>query len=291
MTRNFVLLFLTALFSHALLGQTKTLMHNDVKRKYIVYTPKNYDPGASRKYPIVFNFHGGGMTPAEQMLYSQMNKTADRHSFIVVYPKGIKEDWNVGFGMSYKKGTDDIGFVEAILNQIEKDYKIDPKKVFAAGLSRGGFFCHRIAAELPHRFSAVASAGASLPDSVAYYHKDRKEIGILMIHGKADRVVDYAGKDGGYFSALKSYQYWLKQNNSAAGEEKIIKLDLDKNDGTSAEITEKKAGRKFITLVSIENGGHTWPGADDFNIGLPIGLTSKEIDFNEYMWAFFNKQE
>ncbi|WP_223607881.1 PHB depolymerase family esterase [Chryseobacterium sp. OSA05B] len=291
MTRNFILLFVTALFSHALLGQTKSLQHNDVKRKYIVYTPKGYDPGTSRKYPVIFNFHGGGMTPAEQMLYTQMNRTADQHNFIAVYPKGIKEDWNVGFGMSYKKGTDDMGFVEALLNQIEKDYKVDPKKVFATGLSRGGFFCHRIAAELPHRFSAIATAGASLPDSVAYYHKDRGEIGVLMVHGKADVVVDYAGKEGGYFSALKSYQYWQKQNYSTTDKEKMSKLDQNKNDQTSAEIIETKTGKKYVTLISIENAGHTWPGADDFNIGLPIGLTSKEIDFNEYMWAFFNKQE
>lgn len=291
MTRNFVLLFVTALFSHALLGQTKTLQHNDVKRKYIVYIPKGYESAASRRYPVVFNFHGGGMTPAEQMLYTQMNKTADRHGFITVYPKGIKEDWNVGFGMSYKKGTDDIGFIETLLNQIEKDYKIDTQKVFAAGLSRGGFFCHRIAAELPHRFSAIATAGASVPDSVAYYHQDRKEIGVLMVHGKADAVVDYTGKNNGYFSAPKSYQYWQTQGNSKIGREKTIKHDPDKSDKTSVEIIEIKTGKKYVTLISIENGGHTWPGADDFNIGLPIGLTSKEIDFNEYMWEFFNKQE
>lgn len=67
-------------------------------------------------------------------------------------------------------------------------------------------------------------------------------------------------------------------------------INKDKNDHTSAEIREIKAGDKYITLISIENGGHTWPGTEDFNIGLPIGRTSKEIDFNEYMWEFFNKQ-
>ncbi len=103
MTLKCILLFFTACCSYALSGQTKTLQHNDVKRKYIIYTPKGYETATGKKYPVVFNFHGGGMTPAEHMLYTQMNKTADQHGFIAVYPKGIKEDWNVGFGMSYKK--------------------------------------------------------------------------------------------------------------------------------------------------------------------------------------------
>lgn len=290
MTLQYVLLFLAAFYSCALSGQTKTLQHNEVKRKYIIYTPKGYEKESGKKYPVVFNFHGSGMTPAEQMLYTQMNKTADKYGFITVYPKGIKEDWNVGFGMSYQKGTDDIGFVETLLHQIEKDYAINPKKVYATGLSRGGFFCHRIAAELPHRFSAIATAGASVPDSVAYYHKDRKEIGVLMVHGKSDAIVNYDGKDGGYLSAQQSYEFW-QSNNTKKGKESVITLNKDKNDQTSAEIREMRTGNKSIALISIENGGHTWPGADDFNIGLPIGLTSKEIDFNEYMWEFFSRQD
>jgi polyhydroxybutyrate depolymerase len=63
-----------------------------------------------------------------------------------------------------------------------------------------------------------------------------------------------------------------------------------KNDHTEVEILESTYGNKSVILISIDNGGHTWPGADDFNIGLPIGLTSKEFDVNEYMWKFFNKQ-
>lgn len=282
------LLLMLALVSGPLFAQTKILQHNETKRRYIVYTPKNYDPASESKYPVVFNFHGSGMTPAEQMLYTQMNRTADKYGFVVVYPKGINEDWNVGFGTSYKNGTDDIGFTEALLNQIEKDYKIDSKRVFATGLSRGGFFCHRIAAELPHRFSAVAGIGATLPDSVAFYHKSKKEVGVLIVHGKADKVVNYEGKAGGYYSALNSYHYWKTDSPAKETESKIDRIP---HDNTSVEILASRSGKKRVVLISIENGGHTWPGADDFNIGLPIGLTSKEIDINEYMWEFFSKQE
>lgn len=269
-------------------GQTKSIQFKGVNRKYIMYTPKNYS--VDRSYPIVFNFHGGGMTPAEQMLYTGMNRTADRHGFIVVYPKGINEDWNVGYGMSYKDGTDDIGFVDSLLSHIEKEHKIIKNKVFATGLSRGGFFCHRIASELPHRFSAIASVGANLPDSVAYYHKPKKPVSVLMVNGKVDKIVNYEGKKGGYFSAMDTYDFW-KKNLFTVGDTKPLYMNRKSEHGKSVTTLETRSLNSTLVLITIQDGGHTWPGADDFNIGLPIGPTSKELDINEYMWNFFNKNQ
>lgn len=269
-------------------GQTKNILFKGVNRKYIIYTPKGYS--VDRSYPIVFNFHGGGMTPAEQMLYTGMNRTADRHGFIVVYPKGINEDWNVGYGMSYRDGTDDIGFVDSLLSHIEKEHKIIKDKVFATGLSRGGFFCHRIASELSHRFSAIASIGANLPDSVAYYHKPQKPVSVLIVNGKVDQIVNYDGKKGGYFSAKDTYKFW-KTILFAIVDVKPLHMDRKSVHGKSVTILESQGRDRNLALITIEDGGHTWPGADDFNIGLPIGPTSKELDINEYMWNFFNKNQ
>jgi polyhydroxybutyrate depolymerase len=44
-----------------------------------------------------------------------------------------------------------------------------------------------------------------------------------------------------------------------------------------------------VALVTIKDGGHTWAGADAFNIGLPIGKTSRDIDANEVIWQFLSK--
>lgn len=60
-------------------AQVKSLIVKDVKRRYIVYVPKSYEAEKDKKFPVVFNFHGGEMTMAEQMLYTQMNKTADKY--------------------------------------------------------------------------------------------------------------------------------------------------------------------------------------------------------------------
>lgn len=271
------------------MSQEKTLAHKDVKRKYIVYTPAGYDSRPQQHYPVVVNFHGGGMTMREQMFYTQMNRTADRENFIIVYPQGIKQDWNVGFGMDYKEGTDDIGFTEAMLAKVRQDFRVDPQRVYATGLSRGGFFSLRVAAELPQLFAAVASVGAPMPQPVVDHHTMPGRIGVMLMHGTADQVVAYDGKKGGYLSANETYHYWIKHNALGAATATERKFDADKSDGTEVSQLQQGADSISVALVTIKDGGHTWPGADAFNIGLPIGKTSRDIDANAVIWAFLSK--
>lgn len=271
------------------LAQVNTLMHKEEKRRYIVYTPPAYAAQPEKAFPLVINFHGGGMSMAEQMLYTQMNRAADRHQFIAVYPAGIKQDWNVGFGMSYLEGSDDIGFTEGLLARLKQDYRVDGRRVYATGLSRGGFFALRIAAELPQLFAAVASVGAPMPEPVLRHHAKPAPIGVLLMHGTADQVVTYGGKPGGYLSAEDSYRYWLRQNGGAAAAPARLVIDLERGDGTDVTLVEQGNGVHSVALVTIREGGHTWPGADPFNVGLPIGKTTRDIDANQVIWDFFSK--
>ncbi|MGK5050410.1 alpha/beta hydrolase family esterase [Janthinobacterium sp. RB2P8] len=284
------LLILCSLSTPAL-AQVQSLQHKQDKRRYIVYTPAAYDSAPQKIFPVVFNFHGGGMSMAEQMLYTQMNRTAERHQFIVVYPQGIKQDWNVGFGMDYLTGTDDIGFTQAMLSKLRQDYRIDDKRVYATGLSRGGFFALRLAAELPQQFAAVASVGAPMPEPVRQHHKKTDKVGMLLIQGTADKVVLHEGKAASYLSAEGTFDYW-RRHNGIEGSAPQSRL-LPGPAGDATQVTwlgqDGGAGGASVALLTVKEGGHTWPGADAFNVGLPIGKTTRAIDANEVIWEFFSK--
>src|SRR5688500_1907793 len=99
----FLIFFALATNSFA---QTFSFMHDGNNRSYIVHLPPGYTP--SNSYPLVFNFHGYTSTAAQQQAYSMMDQVADTAGFIVVYPEGIGNAWNVGFGMNpYFTGVDD----------------------------------------------------------------------------------------------------------------------------------------------------------------------------------------
>ncbi|MGW8394021.1 alpha/beta hydrolase family esterase [Pseudoduganella sp. HUAS MS19] len=273
-------------------AQEQRLVHQDVKRKYIVYTPASYASRPQQQFPVVVNYHGGGMTMREQMLYTQMNRTADRENFIAVYPQGIKQDWNVNFERENKDGSDDIGFTEAMLAKLAQEYRIDRSRIYATGLSRGGFFSLRIAAELPHLFAAVAAVGATTPQSLVDQAVKRGNagqagtVGIMHLLGTADEIVAFGGKQGSYLSAADSYHFWLRNNGIVDASAKQRSIDNDKHDDTEVAFLEQSRDGVGVALVTVSNGGHTWAGADAFNVGLPLGKTTREIEANSVIWEF-----
>lgn len=130
--------------------------------------------------------------------------------------------------------------------------------------------------------------GGPLPHPVIEQQKPRGAtfpVGLMLVHGTADRVVSYDGKPGGYLSAPETYRYWARRNG-ASGDGEARRIDSDPRDGTSATLLQTTAGIASVALITIRDGGHTWAGADPFNVGLPIGPTPRDVDINTVIWRF-----
>lgn len=263
-------------------GQTQGIKIDGDMRQFTMYVPATINK--EKPAALVLNFHGSGMTALEHMFYTEMNSTADTNNFILVYPQGKENDWNVGFGMDYDDGPKDVEFVRQLVEKIRQHYNIDTHAIFATGLSRGGFFTHRLAVEMPEVFAAIASVGAPIPNEVKKRHSTVEKIAVLLAHGDADVHVKYGGKEEKYNSVEETITYWKNHNKSTKEHTENIN---SMEDETSVKTTTY-SGVKDVVLVKIENGGHTWPGADDFNVGFPLGKTTHDISFNDVMWKFFS---
>ncbi|MEQ8924853.1 MAG: PHB depolymerase family esterase [Fulvivirga sp.] len=251
-------------------------------RSFIAYVPTNLD--TTKAAPLVFNFHGGGMTAVEQMYYTEMNEAAEAHGFIVVYVQGVDGNWNVGFDMDYDTGTDDVSYVKEVLKLVKEAHNIDDKAIYATGLSRGGFFTYRLAIEMPETFAAIASVGAPIPNQVQKRHEAKGKVAVMLVQGDADFVVEFGGKGEAYLSAQQTIDHWVKHN---ASKTTAVVTEIDKADDGTKVIIKTHEGEVPVKLVQVVNGGHTWPGANDFNIGYPLGKTTHDINMNELMWEFF----
>jgi polyhydroxybutyrate depolymerase len=136
---------------------------------------------------------------------------------------------------------------------------------------------------MPEVFAAIASVGAPIPNEVKERHTSKEKISVLLAHGDADEHVKYSGKETKYNSVEETITYWRNHNKSTR---EVIKNINPIEDETSVSITTY-SGDKDVVLIKIENGGHTWPGANDFNVGFPLGKTTHDISFNDVMWKFF----
>ncbi|MEQ9308596.1 MAG: PHB depolymerase family esterase [Balneolaceae bacterium] len=273
-------IFTLTIMSTNLLSQTQMVTVGDDKRQVTIYSPSSID--ADQKAPLLLNFHGSGMTAIEQMMYSQTNKLADEYGFVVAYPQGKNNDWNVGFDMEFEEGND-VKFIQILIQKIIKHYPVDSTKIYAIGISRGGFFAQRLMAELPGQINGFVSVGAPIPVEVYQRMTNIPPVKALYVHGTADQIVTINGKENAYRSLDESLQVWNGESRKLSTQS-IEHYDTESNlVGIDIYYYGENAS---IAKMVIENGGHTWPGSDPFNIGLPLGLTAQGFDFNTFFWEF-----
>jgi polyhydroxybutyrate depolymerase len=253
----------------------RVIQFGGLERSFQVHVPKSYDPRISM--PVVFVFHAFGSDVLQMMLYARFREKADREGFIVVHPQGRLNSWNGGTccGVAASQDVDDVGFVRATLNSLKSDLCIDPKRVFATGMSNGGFFAHRLACELSDEIAAVASVAGVLGVSSC---QPRRPVPVLQIHGTADAVVPFSGNAIlGFRSVPATVATWRRLNAC----QNRSRITLRKPDSACEAWSECQSGSEVV-LCTVRLGGHTWPGA----FPLPGAYTSPFLDATDVAWDF-----
>lgn len=261
---------------------TGTLTHDGLLRNYRLYLPPANTSGEA--LPLVFNFHGFGSNAAQQEFYSGMNMVADTAGFFVCYPNGVGNAWNVGW--EFGSAADDVGFTAALIDELSENYNIDPERVYACGMSNGGFMSYRLACELNGRVAAIASVtGSMVPGYIGTCNPGRA-VPVLEIHGTADNVVPYQGQAGLSINIDTLVHFWASNNACNLNPETQQLPNTAPNDGSTATRIDYNgcAGGQQVSLIRIDGGEHTWPGAI-----FDLGGTNQDFNASVEIWRFFNR--
>ncbi len=129
------------------------------KRAYLLYVP--HSAPKNRALPLLFVFHGGGGHDSNMPRFTGFDEIAESRSFLVVYPKSVNGHWNDGRNLS---PADDVGFVRVLIAELKRSYQVDAARIYATGISNGGFFSQRLACDLADQIVAVASVAATIPE-------------------------------------------------------------------------------------------------------------------------------
>ncbi len=163
------------------------------QRTYGLHVPSNYD--GAKVVPLVLALHGRLGTGSGEERLAHLDKVSEEHGFLVVYPDGLERSWADGRGRtpSDRKGVDDVKFLSMVIDQVQRQYKLDPARIYATGMSNGGFMSGRLACELSGRIAAVAIVGASLSEKVSAKCHPVKPISVLVLQGTEDPLVPIQG--------------------------------------------------------------------------------------------------
>jgi polyhydroxybutyrate depolymerase len=166
-------------------------------RTYRLYVPQ----GLARGAPAVLVMHGSGQNGAQMRIETGygFERLADERGFVVVYPNADEGYWNacniVGGGGADGRDVDDVGFLIALADKLVDETGVDPDRVFATGISRGGFMAFRLALEAPTRFRAIAAVAANVPTPRNFKCKPAGDgtSSVMIMNGTEDPLVPYDG--------------------------------------------------------------------------------------------------
>ncbi|MBX3172114.1 MAG: hypothetical protein KF760_32215 [Candidatus Eremiobacteraeota bacterium] len=280
----------------------KVLRYGNSIRSYYVHLPPAL--ASKKSLPLLILLHGGGGGALQALENYPLKPLADREGFILVTPNGsgalpreLLRTWNVGWGFGYaqRHRVDDVGFVRALIGQLQKDYPVDSKRVYLTGLSNGAILCHYAGAANSDLIAGIApvvgcAAGGETP-KLTYPPLPEHPVNVIMFNGELDQHVPLQGgkqvlhteKQARYVcSAQQSAQFWVKANGCQA-EPKVEELP-DKQ-ATRYTWSGGKQNTRVVLWI-LHNQGHAWPGGTS-----PRAVADQPsplVKAHEILWQFFN---
>jgi polyhydroxybutyrate depolymerase len=280
---------------------TLTVTSGGVDRIVVVYVPTGYD--GRHRVPLVLNLHGSQSDAAEQMLRSELARTAERNTFIVAAPQGLLPAppgfrWNVpGVTTTDPNAPDDEQFLSDLLDQLVHTLCIDARRVYGAGYSGGGRMISQYACDHADRIAAIAPVsglragipisgpGGPQPDPATC--DPERPVPVITFHGTADPVNPFQGGGAPYwqYGVPAALARWAEINGCRRGPRA---RPVTEHVSQVAYLACRR--NAAVVLYLVAGGGHTWPGSTAMIPLVPVlGPVTFEIDADTLMWRFFRR--
>ena len=176
---------------------------------YRLFLPDGYKENDGKKYPLLFFLHGYGECGTDNMQQIRvlggpnalLDRVVEKGDCIIVAPQcqaspaelnwvPINKQWSIGSRELTEKPTVSLAAATELLKTWLSDEKVDKDRVYAAGISMGGYGTWELITRHPEWFAAaVPVCGSGIPSLAARL----KNIAIWAMHGEADTTVPPQG--------------------------------------------------------------------------------------------------
>ena len=187
--------------------------------------------------------------------------------------------------------TDDIGFFNQMLDQLGSKFSVDASRIYAVGLSEGGFMSMRLGCAMSDRIAAIAAVGAAMPKTMICL--PTRPVPLMMVNGTSDPIVPYGGGTEhnlnlATISVEDSAKAWARIDRCEEKPEKS-KLMAGAKGGTETKVDAYNGCHENaqVVLYSLKGAGNTWPGGEQYEAEKTVGKTSPDPNANEVIWSFF----
>ncbi len=150
----------------------------DQKAAYYLLTPPEYD--SSQRYPLIVSLHGAGEKGDRMVRY--WKEAAAKFGCVLCCPNSEGFSWN----------REDMKRILLIVQTVEKDYSIDPKRVLLNGISAGGAVTYILGLSVQVLFPYLNPMSAGFNKGYDTLLQRAKPVPIFITHGTKDDVIPAA---------------------------------------------------------------------------------------------------
>ena len=230
-------------------------------RDVYVYAPS----GLAENSPLLLSLHGANQDPDYQQSNTHWETVADTAGFVVAYPKGGE-----GYSAWDISGDQDTKWISAVIDQLVKDYKLNPKRVYLSGFSMGGMFSYHAISKIADKIAAIAPCSGT---NVYGASKAQRPVPIIHPHGTKDDVLGYDQVEG----FLKNYR---DQFNCPAQAKEEKNYPNEENPGATMYTWGPCDKGIYIKHLKLEGRMHSpshadisdiWNFVKEYDLDGPIG--------------------
>jgi poly(hydroxyalkanoate) depolymerase family esterase len=239
-------------------------------RAYRLFIPNRYH---GQPLPLIVMLHGCTQSPEDFAAGTRMNFVAEEQPCFVAYPAQRSEAnqakcWNWFRTTDQQRGKGEPSLIAGITRQIMRDYSVDPKRVYVAGLSAGAAAAAIMGATYNDLYAAVGvhsglacGAAVDLPSALLAMRQgggwddravlsDRTAVPTIVFHGDRDNTVHPINGD----------QVLEQSAGARSTQKKVHRGRVPGGYAYTRTIHIDASGRGIFEHWNIHGAGHAWSG-------------------------------
>lgn len=259
--------------------QAGSFSHQNRTLAYRLYLPPDA-PGDSAPRPMVVMLHGCTQHAEDFAAGTRMNALARELGVVVLYPEqtqhaNAQKCWNWFKPQHQRRGRGEPAVIAALARSIATKHRVDPARVYVAGLSAGGAMADVVGHCYPDVFAAVgvhsglpygcaADVGSALSamrsgpgPAVAGTAGPRGTVlPTIVFHGDADGTVHVRNAE----ALVEALRHGPGQGAGAAAAPRVTRGQTGRGARHTRSVYTDAAGRDALEYWQLHGAGHAWSG-------------------------------
>jgi poly(hydroxyalkanoate) depolymerase family esterase len=236
-------------------------------RAYKLYVPSGH---TGQALPLVVMLHGCTQSPDDFAVGTRMNDLAEEQTFLVAYPAqtqaaNASKCWNWFSAGDQHRDQGEPSLIAGITRQIMRDFPVDPRRVYVAGLSAGGAAAAIMGSTYPDLYAAIGvhsglacGAASDVPSAFAAMRQGgarRQEqfgraVPTIAFHGDRDTTVNPINSD-----------HVIAQSKAAMN----LRITVSRGEAPGGirytrTVQADESGRPMLEQWVLHGAGHAWSG-------------------------------